>query len=255
VTPVAGGIADCCTVSSFNAYDPYAGRLYILGNRLSDPPGSAKRLLGFDVATGTLATSPFLDAGWNFNVLQVAVVPPPNQPPVAVCQNVVVPADPGQCSADASIDGGSSDPDADALTLSQDPPGPYPLGDTLVTLTADDGEDTDSCQATVTVVDDTPPVLSCNSPPTITPPQAPVSFTATGVDDCGAPPVAITHAACWKVTGNGARVHAAGCKLLVAGSTIEIRNSGGVGTHVEWTLESAGETLECEVVVANPGQG
>ena len=176
VTPVAGGIANCCTVSSFNAYDPYAGRLYILGNLLSDPPGGGPRLLGFDVAAGTLATSPFLPAGWSFNVLQVAVVPPP-------------------------------------------------------------------------------PVLSCNSPPTITPPQAPVAYTATAEDGSGALPVAITGATCWKLTGNGARGHAAGCKLLVSGATIEIRNSGGVGTHIEWTLESAGETLQCEVVVANPGRG
>lgn len=255
VTPVAGGIADCCTVSSFDALDPYAGRLYILGNRLSDPPGSGPRLLGFDVAAGTLATSPFLPAGWSFNVLQVAVVPPPNQPPVALCQDAIVPADPGQCSAGASIDGGSSDPDGDPLTLSQDPLGPYPVGDTLVTLTVDDGEATDSCQATVTVVDETPPVLSCNSPATITPPQAPVSFTATAVDDCGSPAVVITAASCWKLAGNGARVHAAGCKLRVSGATIEVRNTGGVGTHVEWTLQSAGATLECEVVVANPGQG
>lgn len=253
VTPVAGGIADCCTVSSFNAYDPYAGRLYIMGNLLSDPGGSGKRLLGFDVATGTLATSPFLPTGWNFNILQVAVAPLPNQPPVAVCQDVEVAADPGLCSAEASVDAGSYDPDGDPLTLTQAPPGPYPVGDTLVTLTVDDGEDSDSCQATVTVVDDTPPILACNSPATITPPQAPVSFTATAQDDCGAAAVAITDSECWKLTGNGARTHATGCKVRISGATIEIRNSGGVGTHIEWTLEGGGETVECAVVVANPG--
>src|SRR4029453_8825779 len=103
LTEVGSGIDDCCTVSSFNAYDPYAGRLYIMGNRFSDPPGSSPRLLGFDVATGTLATSPFLPTGWQFNVLQAAVTPTANQPPVAVCQDVEVTAPPGQCGADASI--------------------------------------------------------------------------------------------------------------------------------------------------------
>ena len=253
VTPVSSGIADCCTVSSFNAYDPYAGRLYIMGNRLSDPPASAKRLLGFDVATGMLATSPFLPSGWNFNILQVAVSPPPNQPPVAICQDVEVAADPGLCSADAAVDAGSYDPDGDPLTFAQDPAGPYPVGDTAVTLTVDDGEDSDSCQATVTVVDESPPVLACNSPATITPPQAPVSFTATAHDDCGAATVSITGYDCWKLTGNGQHTHGTGCKVRISGATIEIRNSGGVGTHIEWTLSGGGETLQCAVVVANPG--
>ena len=253
VTPVGVGIADCCTVSSFNAFDPYAGRLYVMGNRLSDAPGSGPRLLGFDVATGTLATSPFLPTGWNFNVLQVAVTPTANQPPVAVCQDVEVSAAPGQCGATASIDGGSYDPEGQPLLLSQNPAGPYPVGDTLVTLIAFDGEVSGSCQATVTVVDDTPPALSCNAPATITPPQAPISFTATSPEDCSALVTTITGYDCWKLSGNGNRKHPAGCKVQLAGPTIEIENTGGVGTHIEWTVEGGGQTLHCEVVVANPG--
>lgn len=255
VTPVGSGIADCCTVSSFNAFDPYTGRLYIMGNRLSDPPGSSPRLLGFDVATGTLATFPFLPSGWQFNVLQVAATPTPDQPPVAICQDVEVNAAPGQCGADASIDNGSYDPEGTELLLSQDPSGPYPVGDTLVTLIAFDGELSASCQATVTVIGEntSPTVLSCNSPATITPPEAPISFTATAVNACGeTPPPTITGYDCWKLGGNGGR-HPAGCKVQIAGPTIEIRNTGGVGTHIEWTLEGGGETLRCEVVVANPG--
>lgn len=256
VTPVGTGIADCCTVSSFNAFDPYAGRLYIMGNRLSDPPGSLPRLLGFDVASGTLATSPFLPAGWSFNVLQVAVTPTANQPPVALCQDIEVSAPPGQCGADASIDDGSYDPEGQPLLLSQDPGGPYPVGDTLVTLVAFDGEVSASCQATVTVSggDNTPPVLACNSPATITPPDAPISFTATAFSSCAAATApTITAYGCFKLGGNGAP-HPAGCRLRVAGETITIEHTGGVGTHIEWTVESGGEKLECSVVVANPGR-
>jgi hypothetical protein len=255
VTPVGAGIADCCTVSSFNAFDPYAKRLYIMGNHLSDPPGSSPRLLGFDVMTGTLATSPFLPTGWQFNVLQVAATPTANQPPVAVCQDVEVSAAPGQCGAGASIDNGSYDPEGAELLLSQDPAGPYPIGDTLVTLIAFDGELSASCQATVTVLGEntSPPVISCNSPATIKPPQAPISFTATAVNACGeTTPPTITGYDCWKLGGNGSK-HPAGCKVQIAGPTIEIENTGGVGTHIEWTVESGGETLQCEVVVANPG--
>ncbi len=210
VTPVGSGIADCCTVSSFNAFDPYAGdagRLYIMGNRPSDPPGSLPRLLGFDVANGTLATSPFLPAGWNFNVLQVAVTGAANQPPEAICQDVEVSAPPGQCGANASIDDGSYDPEGQPLLLSQDPAGPYLVGDTLVTLFAFDGEQSDSCQATVSVTggdSNTPPTLACNSPATITPPDAPISFTASAVGTCAAATApTITGYGCFKLGGNG----------------------------------------------------
>jgi hypothetical protein len=257
VTPVGVGIADCCTVSSFNAFDPYAGRLYIMGNRFSDPAGSSPRLLGFDVATGTLATTPFVPTGWQFNVLQVAVTPTANQPPVAVCQDVEVSVPTGQCGAGASIDNGSFDPEGAELVLSQDPAGPYPIGDTLVTLIAFDGELSASCQATVTVLGEntSPTVLSCNSPATIPPPEGPISFTASAVNACGeTTPPTITSSDCWKLGGNGGHQHAAGCKLEIAGPTIEIKNTGGVGTHIQWTVEGGGETLVCEVVVVNPGQ-
>ena len=255
VTPVGTGIANCCTVSDFNAYNPYTGKLYIKGNLLSDPLGSLPRLLGFDVATGTLATSPVLPNGWNFNVLQVAVTPTANQPPEAVCQDVEVTAAPGQCGADASIDGGSFDPDSDPLLISQDPSGPYLPGDTTVTLFVFDGQDSDSCQATVTVIDedDSPPVISCNSPATITPPEAPLLFTATAVGACAPASATITGYSCWKPGGGGSQ-HPAGCKVNIDGSTIEIENTGGVGTHIEWTVESGGQTAQCSVVVANPGQ-
>ena len=125
-----------------------------------------------------------------------------------------------------------------------------------MTLIAFDGEESASCQATVTVVGEntSPTVLACNSPATITPPEAPISFIATAANACGeAAAPTITSYDCWKLTGNGGRAHAAGCKVHLAGSTIEIANTGGVGTHIEWTVEGGGQTLHCEVVVANPG--
>jgi hypothetical protein len=86
-----------------------------------------------------------------------------NQPPVAVCQDVTVYAD-ENCQADVTAeqaDGGSHDPDDDPITLSLDPAGPYPLGNTPVTLTVSDGQATDMCTATVTVIDDILPVIAC----------------------------------------------------------------------------------------------
>jgi hypothetical protein len=83
----------------------------------------------------------------------------PNQPPDAVCEDVTVSAN-ENCLADADVDAGSSDPDDDPLDFQQDPAGPYELGDTEVTLTVTDPFGmTDTCTATVTVVDDTAPTV------------------------------------------------------------------------------------------------
>jgi hypothetical protein len=85
-----------------------------------------------------------------------------NQPPVARCQNVTVSAG-ASCTASASIDNGSSDPDAgDMITLTQSPAGPYAKGQTMVTLTVTDSHNASSqCTATVTVVDNTAPTITC----------------------------------------------------------------------------------------------
>lgn len=88
------------------------------------------------------------------------VVVQDNKPPVAICKNVTVSAG-DNCMAHESIDGGSYDPDGDPITLSQSPEGPYPLGCTPVTLTVTDDQNASStCTALVTVVDDTPPVIT-----------------------------------------------------------------------------------------------
>lgn len=88
-----------------------------------------------------------------------------NRTPVALCQDIQVCTDPGTCAATVvatDVDAGSYDPDGDPITLALLPPGPYPLGDTVVTLTVTDplGE-TDHCDATITVLDCEPPSVVC----------------------------------------------------------------------------------------------
>ena len=84
-----------------------------------------------------------------------------NQPPDARCRSITVSARGDVCSAVASVNNGSSDPDGDAVTVKQLPSGPYGLGATGVTLTASDPAGLSStCTSTVTVVDTTPPVIA-----------------------------------------------------------------------------------------------
>jgi hypothetical protein len=84
-----------------------------------------------------------------------------NQVPVAKCKSVTVSAD-ANCVANASVNDGSFDPDGDPLTITQSPAGPYSKGTTTVLLTVKDPRGaTAQCTATVTVVDTTPPSITC----------------------------------------------------------------------------------------------
>ena len=109
-----------------------------------------------------------------------------DQPPVALCQGVDVETDSTCSPVDAGIDDGSFDPDGAPITFEQDPPGPYDLGVTEVTLTVtDDSGASDSCTAVVTVSDVEAPAISCNVPfHGLSHRSAPISFTPTALDNC-----------------------------------------------------------------------
>ncbi|HWO20239.1 MAG TPA: hypothetical protein VNO30_15830 [Kofleriaceae bacterium] len=105
-----------------------------------------------------------------------------NRPPVARCQDVAVDAGP-TCSAAASIDNGSSDPDGDAITCTQSPAGPYGLGSTTVTLTCTDpGGLSSSCTGAVTVQDTLPPEVVLNPPTVLWPPNH--DYRAFSIESC-----------------------------------------------------------------------
>jgi hypothetical protein len=117
--------------------------------------------------------------------------------PVAQCHDVTVVAEAG-CSADANIDDGSHDPDQGEILLSQDPPGPYPVGETEVTLTVTDADElTAQCTATVTVTETVPPEITCPDDVTIQVAQGETvpagdprlsGFEASATDNCDAMP-------------------------------------------------------------------
>lgn len=180
--------------------------------------------------------------------------------PMAVCTDVATQTDPGECSAFVSVDAGSSDPDGGPVTVTQSPPGPYPVGTSAVTLkVADDTNLSDFCVASVTVVDNELPVPSCNAP-LVTPPDAPIGITATAVDNCGVSSVVVSEPDCFKFTKKGRRIDKnASCVVTVSGDTITIVDSGGVDTHISWKVMATDENgnvaqTDCEVVIANPAK-
>ncbi len=148
--------------------------------------------LDYDPTDDVLAAGTLGRGAWTLaNASQI------NAPPVAACKNVIVPADAvclGFAQA-ADVDDGSFDPDGDPLTLAILPTDPYALGDTQVTLTVtDDQGASDSCVATVTVVDVTPPTVTevVASPDSLWAPNhkwVPVDVGVTATDNCDANPI------------------------------------------------------------------
>ncbi len=85
--------------------------------------------------------------------------------PEAVCVDVTQCADSLTCSTSASVDNGSFDPEGEAITVTELPTGRYPIGEHLITLSVEDSKcKSDSCTATVTVQDCTPPEITCPAP-------------------------------------------------------------------------------------------
>lgn len=126
------------------------------------PPGSVFPL-GTNIVTWTVT-----DTSGNTNSCQFRVIvreaTGENQPPVARCRDVTRFAGAGCVAAVTAqdVDNGSSDPDGDPITLALDPSGPFSLGTNSVTLIVIDARGlTNRCNATVTVVDGTPPTVTC----------------------------------------------------------------------------------------------
>ena len=116
-----------------------------------------------------------------------------NHPPVAACQNITRAVGPN-CQAVVTaqdVSGSSSDPDGDAITLALSPVGPFTAGTHSVTLTVTDSHGAAAtCTATVTIVDETPPVIACPSniftPAGVGQCAAVVVYSTTATDNCSA---------------------------------------------------------------------
>ena len=151
----AGGSSGLGTVFAVNTDGTGFTNLYDFtgGSDGANPVG------GLIISSNTLhGTARYGGTSGNGTVFSLSLPP---LPPVARCRHVTVSAD-VNCRADVSIDDGSFSPNAGGtISLVQSPSGPYPLGDTSVTLTVTDNHGlSNNCVATVTVVDTTPCLIA-----------------------------------------------------------------------------------------------
>jgi len=182
------------------------------------------------------------------------------EPPSISCPAVVVPTDAGQCSASPAIPVSAGDNCA-AGTPAITPPGGsvFGLGTTSYSASVSDlSGNVKTCSSTVTVVDETPPQIQCNTAGVEVRPGKSVSIEAGATDSCSISSVAVTGYDCWRANDEGIRVDASSdCSVSIAGAQVNILRPGGVGTRIEWTVEATDgsgnvTTALCQVESTNP---
>lgn len=147
-----------------------------------------------------------------------------------------------------------------SVTPTNDAAAFLPLGENGITFSATDASsNTGMCSAKITVQDTIPPVIDCGTPATITPVNAPVSFTATAEDVCTGPLTpAIVDYECYKVTKKGKVINKEqSCVVSIAGDTLTILDTGGVDARIVWTAQATDgngnpSSATCEVNVVMP---
>jgi hypothetical protein len=144
-------------------------------------------------------------------------------------------------------------------SISNDAPPLFPLGTTTVNWIATDADGNQGQDVQAVLVEDTtPPQAFCNSPATIAPPDAPISFTATATDTCGTAEARVVAYDCYAFTKKGKRIDKTySCQVAFGGDTVTVLDSGGVDTTIAWTVEATDEngnstTVSCDLQVVNP---
>eukprot|EP00804_Cyclotella_cryptica_P029486 CCRYP_011290-RB/>CCRYP_011290-RB protein AED:0.01 eAED:0.01 QI:1437/1/1/1/0.66/0.25/4/197/528 len=191
---------------------------------------------------------------------------PCNSPPIALCQDIKIEAT-SACQASLSeqelislIDAGSYDSDGDAITMSAAYDSPFDIGNQVVLLTVTDIYDaTDSCESTITVIDNEVPTVDCGDVGVIAPCQVPVKLNFGPMSKANGCPVDIEviHKKCIFCNGAGKETSR---DCVIDGSTII--DSGGVQDHISWAVIATnvhiGESTQlsteevCTVCVQNP---
>ena len=148
------------------------------------------------------------------------------------------------------------------LDVVNNAPALFPVGMTNVEWTAtDDDSNSAIAQQNVTIEDTLLPIVTCNNPAVITPPDAAISFAATAEDQCAGTLVpVVTSYDCFRLTKKDKRIDKTGsCVVSFSGDTITIEDSGGVGDNIVWTVEADDgngnvQTETCSLIIENPAK-
>jgi hypothetical protein len=250
--------ATCCSGVAFDGQSLWHatdGAMTVFQTDLSGAPAGVSfadpEIIGFeDLEFDPITFAPACALwGTTAGTPTVAAYEIPCTKPVAQCKNVTVPTDPGLCSAPASVNNGSYDPDGDPITLTQAPPSPYGLGATSVTLTASDpAGQSSSCTATVTVVDRERPSITCPAPITVEcagPAGATATFAPTFTDNCP-----VVTASCSPASGSTFPV---GSTPVVCTATDASGNTNACNTAVR-VVDTRAPVVTC-VESVNPSGG
>ena len=175
------------------------------------------------------------------------------------CDESTDPSNTGSATAIDNCDGSPTVTFADVVA--SDPSCPVEKNITRTWSAADACGNVNSCSQVITVEDTTAPVIACNAPATITPPDAPISFTASATDNCDTDPaVAITAYDCFTYTKKGKRINKTeSCIVQVNNNVVTILDSGGVADTITWAVRSSDcagnvSTSSCSVHVVNPAK-
>jgi len=181
--------------------------------------------------------------------------------PTIDCPDVVISTDPGQCSAVTDL--GITVDDNCVLI---DPPSAtpasgsaFPLGLTPYSAQISDASgNVANCSASVTVVDETPPAIQCNTEGIDVRPGIPFSFQVAATDACSVASLEVTAFDCWQLNKAGKKVDkTADCVVEISGVDVNVIEPSGVGTIIEWTVEAKDgsdnmTSTTCQVVSQNP---
>jgi len=171
------------------------------------------------------------------------------------------PTDPSNTGTASATDNCNANPVISNFEQLTDPT-PTCLSDYVITrqwMADDECGNSAQCQQEIRVEDTAAPLIECNSPASIIPPDAPVAFMASATDNCDeAPEVVVSAYDCYTITKTGKRTDKRdSCIVAMDGAVLTIQDSGGVGDRITWAVQATDcsgnmSNTECGVDVVNP---
>lgn len=181
--------ANSCTASGVVLTDPTTDDNCGVASVTNDAP--AIFLIGDTDVTWTVTDT----AGLTNTCVQVVTVVDGINPTISCAANVEVNTDAGTCTATVVLADPTTDDNCGVASVTNDAPAVFDLGDTVVTWTVtDDSGNVNTCEQTVTVVDNIDPELTCPADLVVTVDAGELytipDYTgdATATDNCTASP-------------------------------------------------------------------